>query len=97
MPTPERRTMSAQRLPRRTFLKIATLGVSGVGLTGLGCAKPVASGSVPGSTSTVSPDEALKLGVASYSLRNFSRQRAIEMTRSLGVRYINFKSMHLPY
>ena len=89
--------MSDQRLPRRTFLKIAALGVSGVGLTGLGCAKPVASGSVPGSTSTVSPDEALKLGVASYSLRNFSRPQAIEMTRSLGVRYINFKSMHLPY
>jgi sugar phosphate isomerase/epimerase len=39
----------------------------------------------------------LKLGVASYSLRNFSRQQAIEMTRSLGVRYINFKSVHLAY
>jgi sugar phosphate isomerase/epimerase len=39
----------------------------------------------------------LKLGVASYSLRNFPRQQAIEMTRSLGVRYINFKSVHLAY
>ena len=38
-----------------------------------------------------------KLGVASYSLRNFSRQQAIDMTRSLGVRYINFKSVHLAY
>jgi sugar phosphate isomerase/epimerase len=38
-----------------------------------------------------------KLGVASYSLRNFPRQQAIEMTRSLGVRYINFKSVHLAY
>lgn len=42
-------------------------------------------------------DAGLKLGVASYSLRNFSRQQAIEMTRSLGIRYINFKSMHLAY
>ena len=39
----------------------------------------------------------IKLGVASYSLRNFPREQAIEMTRSLGVRYINFKSVHLPY
>ena len=38
-----------------------------------------------------------KLGVASYSLRNFPREQAIEMTRSLGVRYINFKSVHLAY
>jgi sugar phosphate isomerase/epimerase len=39
----------------------------------------------------------VKLGIASYSLRNFSREQAIEMTRSLGARYINFKSVHLPY
>jgi len=44
-----------------------------------------------------SDDPELKLGVASYSLRNFPRQQAIEMTRSLGVRYINFKSVHLAY
>jgi sugar phosphate isomerase/epimerase len=42
-------------------------------------------------------DAGIKLGVASYSLRNFSRQQAIEMTRSLGIRYINFKSVHLGY
>ncbi|MFN2570994.1 MAG: sugar phosphate isomerase/epimerase family protein [Gemmatimonadales bacterium] len=42
-------------------------------------------------------DAGLKLGVASYSLRNFSRAQAIEMTRALGVRYINLKSVHLPY
>jgi len=41
--------------------------------------------------------EPLRLGVASYSLRNFTREQAIEMTRGLGVRYINFKSVHLPY
>src|SRR2546423_242873 len=42
-------------------------------------------------------DAGVKLGVASYSLRNFPRGQAIEMTRSLGVRYINFKSVHLAY
>jgi len=39
----------------------------------------------------------LKLGVASYSLRHFPREQAIEMTKALGTPYINFKSMHLPY
>jgi sugar phosphate isomerase/epimerase len=41
--------------------------------------------------------EPVRLGVASYSLRNFSRQQAIEMTRELAVPYINLKSVHLPY
>jgi len=39
----------------------------------------------------------LKLGVASYSLRNFPREKAIEMVKALGTPYINLKSMHLPY
>ena len=42
-------------------------------------------------------DAGVKLGVASYSLRNFPRDQVIEMTRSLGVRYINLKSVHLGY
>jgi sugar phosphate isomerase/epimerase len=39
----------------------------------------------------------VKLGVASYSLRNFPRAKAIEMTKALGTPYINLKSVHLPY
>ncbi len=41
--------------------------------------------------------EGLKLGVASYSLRNFPRARATEMVQALGTPYINLKSVHLPY
>ena len=41
--------------------------------------------------------EALRLGVASYSLRNFPRAKAIEMVQALGTPYINLKSVHLPY
>jgi sugar phosphate isomerase/epimerase len=37
------------------------------------------------------------LGVASYSLRNFPRAKAIEMVKALGTPYINLKSVHLPY
>lgn len=38
----------------------------------------------------------LKLGVASYSFREFQRSLAIEDTRKLNVRYINIKEFHLP-
>ncbi|HMH81975.1 MAG TPA: sugar phosphate isomerase/epimerase [Gemmatimonadales bacterium] len=35
--------------------------------------------------------------MASYSLRNFSRDKAIEMVQALGTPYVNFKSVHLPF
>jgi sugar phosphate isomerase/epimerase len=38
----------------------------------------------------------LKLGVASYSFREFSRKIAIAGTKKLNTPYINFKDMHLP-
>ncbi|MBV9611066.1 MAG: sugar phosphate isomerase/epimerase [Acidobacteriaceae bacterium] len=38
----------------------------------------------------------LKLGIASYSFRKFSRAQAIEMTKQLGTPYLNIKDVHLP-
>lgn len=38
----------------------------------------------------------LKLGVASYSFREFGRALAIADTKKLGVSYINIKEFHLP-
>jgi hypothetical protein len=38
----------------------------------------------------------LRLGVASYSFREFQRQLAIADTRKLNIRYINIKDFHLP-
>ncbi len=37
-----------------------------------------------------------KLGVASYSLRKFSRTQAIQMVKQLNTPYINIKEYHLP-
>jgi sugar phosphate isomerase/epimerase len=37
-----------------------------------------------------------KLGVASYSLRKFSRTQAIAMVKQLGTPYISIKEFHLP-
>ncbi len=39
----------------------------------------------------------VRLGIASYSLRNFARPQAISMLRTLGVSYVNIKSAHLAY
>jgi sugar phosphate isomerase/epimerase len=38
----------------------------------------------------------LKLGVASYSLRKFTLDQALEMARTLGIQYMTFKDVHLP-
>jgi sugar phosphate isomerase/epimerase len=40
--------------------------------------------------------ERLKLGVASYSLRKFPFEKALDMTRACDTKYINFKDVHLP-
>jgi sugar phosphate isomerase/epimerase len=37
----------------------------------------------------------IKLGVASYSFRKFSREQAIQMTKELGTPYLNVKDFHL--
>lgn len=37
-----------------------------------------------------------KLGVATYSLRHFSRAQAIAMLKQMNVRYVNIKEFHLP-
>jgi len=70
---------------RRTFLKTSAAGVAGV-LT------PWPALSVP-----ERGDVSVRLGVASYSLRNFPRAQAIEMVKALGTPYVNLKSVHLPY
>jgi sugar phosphate isomerase/epimerase len=42
------------------------------------------------------PSAALKLGVASYSLRKFPFDKCLEMTKALDTKYINFKDVHIP-
>ncbi|MFL5552415.1 MAG: hypothetical protein ACJ770_06375, partial [Gemmatimonadaceae bacterium] len=90
--------MSDLNLPRRSFLKLAAVGIASVRLGGAGSidAGPRLVG-VKLSRRKTFEDANVKLGVASYSLRNFTRAQAIEMTKALGVRYINLKSVHLPY
>jgi inosose dehydratase len=44
----------------------------------------------------VDPSHGLKLGMASYSLRKFTLDQAIEMTHQAGLKYICLKDVHLP-
>lgn len=70
------------RIDRRTFLG-STLAVAAASNSNLAFSR--------------NPPGALKLGVASYSLRKFSRAEAIEMLGKLGIGYVSIKSFHLPY
>jgi len=99
--------MPSHDVPRRSFLKVAALGAVGGAFTKsdsvlaavtqpAGVRVPLAADSSPVARPLIE-DVGVKLGVASYSLRNFSREKAIEMTKALGTPYINFKSVHLPY
>ena len=38
----------------------------------------------------------LKIGVASYSMREFTLDEALDMAHALGIRYMTFKDVHLP-
>ena len=51
----------------------------------------------PGATAGSASPTAIKLGVASYSLREFPLDKALEMIKTLRTPYVNFKSVHVPY
>lgn len=72
---------------RRTFLGTTVAGTTAA-LSGLRLSNLAAQHTPPG---------ALKLGVASYSLRKLSRPDAIKVLKQLGIAYISIKSFHLPY
>jgi len=83
--------MPDQRVPRRAFLTATAASLAGAGLVPFPPLHIVERGN-----EGVRP-ERLRLGVASYSLRNFPRDKAIEMVKALGTPYVNLKSVHLPY
>src|SRR5439155_1082965 len=77
------------------IVSVAAAGVSGVGLAPSFPLPPLWSGGQGVRPSA--PPAPLLLGVASYSLRSFPRDKAIDMVKALGKPYINLKSVHLPY
>ncbi len=57
----------------------------------------MAAPAAAGAAATNAGTEDLKLGVASYSFREFSRAYAIRGMKQLNISYINIKEFHLPY
>lgn len=74
---------------RRDFLRTSSLAVAGIA-AGSSLLPRLARGA----DDAAAP--AIRLGMASYSLRKFSQADAIAMTREAGLDNICFKSFHLP-
>ena len=93
--------MSEHRVPRRSFLTTAAATVAGAAL-GVGSSAKFARatnirGADEAERSVPAHEGAVRLGIASYSLRNFPLDKTLEMAKELRTPYINFKSMHVPY
>ena len=74
---------------RRNFLKATGVGIATATIPGLASASVARAEKKP-------DDFDFNLGVASYSLRNFSLEQALDMTKRCGIDRISLKSMHLP-
>lgn len=72
---------------RRDFFKLAGAGAAVITVPGLAAA-------ASGSAKKEKPQ--YRLGVASYTLRKFPVEKALDMTARCGVTRITFKDMHLP-
>jgi len=86
--------MTDASIRRRDFLALAALGAAGCASRAL---PNVTAGAAGGHEPGTAPGFPLKLGVASYSLRNFPRAKAIAMVKALRTPWVNLKSFHLPY
>jgi sugar phosphate isomerase/epimerase len=76
--------MSDLNLSRRRLISVVPGALGAVALSGKATAQEYRIGGAD-----------IKLGVASYSFRKFSRAQAIAMTKELGTPYLNIKDFHL--
>ena len=83
--------MAEHDVPRREFLSTSAAAMASVAM-GAAVTPPPQPPEPPHP-----PPTSLNLGVASYSLRNFPRDKTIEMVKALGTPYVNLKSVHLPF
>jgi sugar phosphate isomerase/epimerase len=74
---------------RRTFITSAGAVVAGARWT----SAARTSGAPGGAAKRAEP---LKIGLASYSLRKFPLEQALDMARAANVRYMTFKDVHIP-
>ena len=76
---------------RREFFKLAGIGAAAASLSTLLACSPKQGGHQTESSGT-----SFKLGMASYTFREFGLEETLLMTKRLGLTRICFKSFHLP-
>ena len=81
--------MIGQKQGRRHFLQATGIGIA-ASLMGANNALAQAANSM------TKNKQHFELGLASYTLRNFDLDQTLAMTERVGLKYICFKSMHLP-
>jgi len=83
----------AKKPTRRHFLQAATLAAAASLTPAAGC---VSAQQLQTQQKNVAGGTKLKLGLASYTFREFSLDDTLKMTKRLGLKYIALKSFHLP-
>jgi sugar phosphate isomerase/epimerase len=81
---------SAAGISRRQFVQMGLAGSAALAAAAL--SRPARGATAP---DAADPYHGLKVGVASYSFRSFPLEKAIEMTKEAGVKYITLKDVHL--
>src|SRR4051812_23292839 len=84
-------TTSTGHFNRRRFLQTGAFGSAT--LAGLVFSNPLLAAATKPDRD---PDHGLKLGITTYTLRKFTLDQAIAMTKEAGVKYISLKEVHLP-
>jgi inosose dehydratase len=94
MNTPNSSILPGTAASRRQFLKTASLAVAaaGVGVRAWGQTSHERIRTADAADATL----ASRLGIASYSFREFSLDKTLAMTRRLRIKYLCLKSDHLP-
>ncbi len=82
---------SPSSLSRRSLLQLAGVAVTAPLLT----PERAAAAQTAARTAAAPKPLPLKIGVASYSLRKFPRDKAIAALKELGVKYVTIKDVHL--
>jgi sugar phosphate isomerase/epimerase len=85
--------MSSSKLSRREAFGVG-IALGGAAMTTPLRASGQAAAGAPAAFAGRKPSP-FKIGVASYSLRQFPREKMIEMVKGLGVKYVTLKDVHL--
>ena len=83
--------MTEKEQTRRRFLQVASIGAA-ASLAGANSCL----GRARGSSARRAGKQRFELGLASYTLRKFNLDDTLAMTKRLDLKYIRFKSFHLP-